>query len=195
MKWLRREQGVAPPWAVARLDLQPRDRVLAWGQDTVTGACIVASLYALHHVPPEASEDPGHAAYESLALLPTGIAADASARWSRPWLEVLAGAWEPRTRTLSVTWVDGGRAVMWTLGERQLRLPSVFSERVRASLYVSAPVESGGRAVGQVALRRDLATGELREQVSWRRGRSAADPEIAAEVDRLLADLRDQAGL
>ena len=132
---------------------------------------------------------------ESLAVLPTGVAADASALWSRPWLEVLAGAWEPRTRTLSVTWVDDGRAAMWTLGERQLRLPSVFSERVRASLYVSTPVESGGRTIGQVALRRDLATGELREQVSWRRARSAADPEVASEVDRLLADLRDQAGL
>ncbi len=107
MKWLRRGEGAAPPWALERLDLRPRDRVLAWGQDAVTGSCIVASLHALHHVPSVPSEGRHpEAEHESLAVLPTGVAADASALWSRPWLEVLAGAWEPRTRTLSVTWVD-----------------------------------------------------------------------------------------
>ncbi len=195
MRWLRRGEGPAPEWALVHLELRAPDRVLAWGQDTVTGACIVASLYALHHLPPGASTSPHLGGDLALAVLPTGVAAGASVRWSRPWLDVLAGSWEPRTHTLSVTWADGSRASMWTLKERQLRLPSVFQERVRASLYVSTPVEVGGRPVGQVALRRDLATGELREQVSWRRGRPTTDPAVAAEVDRLLADLRDQAGL
>lgn len=196
MSWWRRPERPAPDWALACLDLDPRDRVLAWGQDTVTGALVVATLHALHHVPPAAqgTADAG-AGRDALAVLPTGVAADAAARWSRPWLDVLAGAWDPGTHTLSVTWADGSRASMWTLQDRQLRLPSVFQERVRASLYVSAPIESGGRAAGQVALRRDLASGELREQVSWRGGRRAHDPAAAAEVQRLIADLRDQAGL
>lgn len=179
----RRGTGL-PPQVAAELGLDRGDRVLAWATDTNTGAYVVASMYAVHQVP--AAED----ADEVSAAVRTCVAS----RWSRPWLDVAAGAWEPTTRTLTATWADGGRPAMWTVAPDQLTFPSVFHERVNASVYVSVPVQMGEKDAGRVALRKDLSDGRLVEQRSLRRG-AGSDPEVQRYADELLASLKEQAGL
>ncbi len=198
-----RRDPALPPGVAAALDVGRGDRVLAWDRDALTGAYVVASLHALHHVPAEAAEpadsaESGAAAggsFDAMTVAPAAVAAGARARWTRRWLDVAAGAWEPKTHTLSVTWADGGRAAMWTFEGDRVRFPSVFHDRVRTSVYVSALLDPAKPHTGQVALRRDFATGELLEQVTLRKGLRADDSAIAQTVAVLLADLRDQAGL
>lgn len=186
----------------------PGDRMLAWARDATTGAYVVASLHSLHHVPASVvgAGGPGAAGLgaggvgaggdgQAAAAAPAALGASAAARWSRPWLDVAAGAWEPKTRTITVTWADGGRPAMWSLADDRVSLPSVLQDRVRASVVLALPVQLGERDLGRVALRKDLATGALVEQVSLRRGSAAKDPEVTAYVETLLADLREQAGL
>ena len=181
----------------------PGDRLLAWARDAATGAYVVASLHALHHVPAfvvgadgaGAGNGAGRDGGAAAAAAPSALGASGAARWSRPWLDVAAGAWEPKTRTITVTWADGGRPSMWTIADERVDVPSVLQDRVRASVVLSVPVQLGDRDLGRVALRKDLASGALVEQVSLRHGSAVKDPEVAAYVEVLLRDLREQAGL
>ncbi|WP_052024809.1 hypothetical protein [Austwickia chelonae] len=165
-----------------QVELPAGDRVLAWSRDGASGAYLVASLYALHHVPTAAGDDPVAAARRGQP-------------WRRPWRDVAAGAWDPGTKTLTVTWSDGSRPVMWTLADDGVQLPAVLHDRVRSSVYVMAPVRMGEADLGRVALRRDFETGALVEQVTLKRGRASHDPEVAEYAQLLLCDLREQAGL
>jgi len=185
----------ALPAAAGALELAAGDRVLGWAQDATTGAYVVASLHALHHLPGRTDGDAGTSAAAAAAAAPSALGAGAAARWTRPWLDVAAGAWEPRTRTITVTWADGSRPAMWSFVDDRVTFPAVLHDRVNASVFVAVPVQLGERNLGQVALRKDLATGALVEQVSLRRGAASQDPEVAAYVQALLADLREQAGL
>lgn len=198
-RWWSRLVGRGDPMdpAVgAALGLGDGDRVLAWARDVATGAVIVASLHGLHHVPASVlSANDGGPAPQARAAAPTTVAAGGAARWSRRWLDVAAGAWEPHTATLTVTWADAGRPAMWTLSGDAVRLAAVLHDRVNASVLLASPVVMGERDLGRVALRKDLVTGALIEQTTLRRRSDADDPAVAAYVADLAADLREQAGL
>ncbi len=125
------------------------------------------------------------------------VGEDGTLRLHRPWHEVGAGAWEPQTQTISVTWADGGRAAQWTLagsggGER---LAEVFYERVATSVLIDAPVEIEERVLGRVAIRRDLESGDLVRQITWSRGVGRDDAGAHHHAEVLLDDLAEQAGL
>lgn len=207
MRLFRARRAALSAEVAGALELGPGDRVLAWSQDAATKAYVVASLHALHHVPGRGGDGAGGSATSAAAsaapaasaaataAAPAALGASGAARWSRPWLDVAAGAWEPKTRTITVTWADQGRPAMWSFEDPGVTLPSVLHERVRASVLVAVPVQMGERDLGRVALRKDLATGALVEQVSLRRGSAGRDPDVAAYVQVLLRDLREQAGL
>ncbi|WP_116113440.1 hypothetical protein [Austwickia chelonae] len=183
MRWPGRGREEQLPEEIAgQVALPSGDRLLAWSRDAASGAYLVASLYALHHVPVAAGDDP-------VAAIRRGEP------WSRPWRDIAAGAWDPGTKTLTVTWSDGARPVMWTLADDSVRLPAVLHDRVRSSVYVMAPVRMGESDLGRVALRRDFEKGTLVEQVTLKRGRASQDPEVAEYAQLLLRDLREQAGL
>ncbi len=114
----------------------------------------------------------------------------------REWYEVDAGQWDPDTWTLTVTWVDAGRAGQYTFREQDTRLPESFHERVQASVVLASPLDlPGPRRSGRVVIRKDLRDGTLIEQTVLGRLTPADDPTVRARVDQLIADLRDQVGL
>ncbi|GAB95135.1 hypothetical protein BJY21_004157 [Kineosphaera limosa] len=165
------------------------ERLLAVGRDERTGGYVAATTHRVAALPAVQS---GVAAGDPAAGVEPGPRLESVAR---PWHEVSGGAWEPMTRTISVTWVDGGRAAQWSLREGGERFAAVFYERVAASVVIDAPVELDGRAVGRVAIRRDLATGQPMRQIAWTRGARPTDPHAVAYADLLLEDLAEQAGL
>ncbi|WP_219107983.1 hypothetical protein [Austwickia sp. TVS 96-490-7B] len=174
-----------PQEVLDQLALGPGDRVLAWGVDTATQAWVVASVYALHQVPAGVGDGSS----------PSAVAAAGSLRWRRPWWHVAAGAWEPRTRTITVTWADGSRPSMWSFEGERVVLAAVVQDRVTASVVVSVPAAAGERELGRVSLRKDLERGTLIDQVVPRRGVDVTDPEVRAAFDAIVADLREQAGI
>lgn len=176
MSWLRCRR--VPTAVEETLDLVRGERVLAAARDERTGAHVIATTARLAAVP-------GHG----------GPAPARGVELRRPWSDVEGGAWEPRTGTISVTWVAGGRPAQWTLREGGERFAEVFYERVAASLLVDAPLEHEGRPLGRVAIRRDLATGELQRQVSWIRGVRHDDPAVQARAERLLDALGEGVGM
>lgn len=169
----RRAEHPELPAAVRRgLALPAGDRVLMFAVDTTTGHHVVASTYAVSVVTVEGA----------LAL-------------RRAWMLVDAGAWEPETAVLTLTWADGARAVQWCLADQRTLLPETVRERVQASVVLSTRLSLGDRRTGRVAVRQDLATRQLSTQTILGRGVRADDPEVADQVDAALADLRDQVGL
>lgn len=112
------------------------------------------------------------------------------------WYDVDAGQWEPDSWTLTVTWVDGGRAGQYTFREQDTRVPETFHERVQASVVLAAPLDlPGPRRSGRVVIRKDLRDGRLIEQTVLGRLTPADDPAVRARIDQLIAQLRDQVGL
>lgn len=120
-------------------------------------------------------------------------------RLARPWHEVDAGSWEPQTATISVTWVNGGRAAQWSLVGGGVEFSEAFYERVAASVLLDAPLDipdgDGERRVGRVALRRHAATGDIVQQIVWARGAPRTDPALQEYADQVLAALSEQVGL
>lgn len=169
--WRRRKAGL-PPAVRARLSTLEAGRVLAWGRDAYTGAAVVAT-----------------AAFVAV------VADDGSVRLARPWLDVLAGSWEPGTETISVTWVGEGRGAQWTFGRGGAAFAEAFYDRVAASVLVDAPLVAQGRELGRAAIRRDLATGDLHRQVVRARGVRADDPLFASVSAAVLDDLAERVGL
>ncbi len=189
-RWGRRDR--LPRAVDAALGLASGERVMAWGRDERTQSFVVATTSRLVVVADEATR----AAAAGLPQQGTASWGDSGATvLARPWHEVEGGAWEPHTATISVSWVDGGRASQWTLRTGGDRFSAVFYERVAASVVVDAPVERDGRPLGRVAIRRDLATGDLLRQTSWGRGVRHDDPATAAAAARLLDTLAEQSGL
>lgn len=112
------------------------------------------------------------------------------------WYDVDAGQWDPDSWTLTVTWVDGGRAGQYTFREQDTRVPETFHERVQASVVLAAPLDlPGPRRSGRVVIRKDLRDGRLIEQTVLGRLTPADDPAVRARIDQLIAQLRDQVGL
>ncbi|WP_226346081.1 hypothetical protein [Agilicoccus flavus] len=155
---------------------RPGERPLAVTTETYRGGLLVAGTTRVWVLDPGGSDG-------------------ATVRLSRPWLDVLAGAWEPVTGTISVTWVDGGRAAQWTLGPGGDRFSAVFYERVAASVLVDAVVVLDDAEVGRVAIRRDLSDSSLVEQIVPARGVRRGDPQVAALCGEVLAELAESAGL
>jgi len=166
-----------PPAIVATLELARGERVLAFAVDDNTSAHVVATTYALVVVSSAAGTSSGEHAVR------------------RRWLSVDAGAWQPETATLTVTWADGGRAAQWSFRDQQTLLPETVRERVQTSVVLSTRLNLGDRRTGRVAIRQDFATRELIPQTILGRYTRADDPEVLAHVQAALAHLRDQVGL
>jgi hypothetical protein len=169
------------------LELAKGERVLAFAIDDNTGGYVVATTYALAVFTPagEASDLEKSSAEKSSAELIL----------RRRWLSVDAGAWEPVTATLTVTWADGRRAGQWSFRDQQTLLPETVRERVQASVVLSTRLNVGDRRTGRVAIRQDFATRELIPQTILGRYARADDAEVQAHVQAALAHLRDQVGL
>jgi hypothetical protein len=161
-----------PPTVAKALELAKGERLLAFAVDDFTGAHVVATIYALAVVAPPAE----------LVL-------------RRRWLSVDAGAWDPQTATLTVTWADGSRAGQWSFRDQHTWLPETVRERVQASVVLSTRLNLGDQRTGRVAIRQDFSTRELIAQTILGRRASADDPEVQAHVRAALAHLRDQVGL
>ncbi len=170
MGWFRRGGEQAPRAEGTPLQLEPGERVLARGVDEHTGAELVLTTWALV------------------------LRRDGQVVTRRPWSDVDAGSWAPRSQTMSVTWVDGSAAGQWLLGPAGDKAAEVFRDRVQASVVLSDDVLVDGRSVGRAAIRKDLATGRLFGQVVVARGVRRDDPRVAAQADAVLADLREQTG-
>ena len=171
------------PEAVAKaLELARGERVLAFAVDDNTGAYVVATTYAL-------------AVVRSDAVTSDAVTLTADRRVRRRWLSVDAGAWEPQTATLTVTWADGKRAGQWSFRDQPTLLPETVRERVQASVVISTRLTLDDKRTGRVAIRQDFATRELIPQTILGRHSRADDPEVAAHVQAALAHLRDQVGL
>ncbi|MEP7035886.1 MAG: hypothetical protein ABI934_09880 [Actinomycetota bacterium] len=168
---LRTGRAELPTAIVTALELARNERVLAFAMDDFTGAHVVATTYALAVVTSSA-----------------GLA-------RRRWLSVDAGAWDPETAILTVTWADGARAGQWSLRDQATLLPETVRERVQASVVLSARLNLGERRSGRVAIRQDFATGALISQTILGRSTRPDDPEVQAHVQAALAHLRDQVGL
>lgn len=164
----------------AALGRRRGERVLAFARDERTDGYVVATTTRLSAVPAGASVPGDKPPIQAL---------------SRSWHEVAGGAWEPMTETISVSWVDGGRAAQWSLRDGGARFAEVFHDRVASSVIIDAPVDIDGRNLGRVAIRRDLATGDTFRQVAWSRGPRQGDPAADAYAQRLLDDLAEQAGM
>jgi len=153
----------------ARLELRPRDRVLASVQ-LADGTLAVASRLALHVV-------------------------DATTVTRTPWADVDHGTLDAPTRTLTVRWVWGATTALTFAEDRaSVAFAQTFRERVQQSVIhtTSVPLPRGRRA--RVALRRD-EDGELFSQVIADDSVDLADPQVAALVDAAEDAVRDAAGL
>lgn len=148
---------------------------MAFGVDAATGGYAVMSRHQL------------------ALVAPTGWVG-----FRRPWHEVASGSWDPVTGTVSVLWADGARPAMLTFGAGRDDVADVFRERVQASVVTSDQVvltdDQGPVSAGRVSMRKNLATDELLVQVSLNRGIRRTEPEVAAAVERVIADLWEQVG-
>ena len=168
----RAPQAELHPTIAAALELAKGERVLAFAVDDNTGMYVVATTYAL-----------------------VVVTSSAERALRRRWLSVDAGAWEPETGTLTVTWADGKRAGQWSFRDQQTLFPETVRERVQASVVLSTRLNLGDRRSGRVAIRQDFATRELIAQTILGRYARADDPEVQAHVQAALAHLKDQVGL
>ena len=124
------------------------------------------------------------------------VGPDGTERLARPWLDVDAGSWDPETDVLAVTWVDDGEPAQWRLtGPTARTFTEAFRDRVQASVVLIREVDLGRGRTTRVAVRKDLATRELLDQVVPGPGVRALDSELAREVAVARATLRDQSGL
>lgn len=124
------------------------------------------------------------------------VGEDAEVTLSRPWLDVEGGYWDPESDVLRVTWVGEGVATQWRFtGHRARLFTDTFRDRVQASVVLVREIDLGPGRTTRVAIRKDLATRELLEQVVPGRGVRPDDDELAAEVAVARATLRDQSGL
>ena len=176
-----------PPAVLAALELAKGERVLAFGVDDNTGAFVVATTYGLAVV---------LLAVETADVVPASAETPTAVRTlRRRWLSVDAGAWEPETATLTVTWAEGGHGAQWSFRDQETLLPETLRERVQASVVIATRLTLGDRRSGRVAIRQDFATRELISQTILGRYTRADDPEVQAHVQAALAHLRDQVGL
>lgn len=169
----RRPPRAELPTAVrGALELERRERVLSFAVDDNTGSHVVATTWAIAVVRP-----------------------DGTRPLRRPWYLVDTGVWQDEAWTLTLTWVDATGVEQWTFREQRTLLPETLRERVQASVVISTRLVLGERRTGRVAIRQDFATRDLIPQTVLGPGVRADDPDVVAEVQAALADLRDQVGL
>lgn len=115
----------------------------------------------------------------------------------RPWHEVDGGTWDPDAWVLSLTFVDRLDARQWGLQRRTGpgQVPAVLRERTSASVVLMREVDLGARRSARVAVRADLRTRELLEQVLLDRGARRDDEALMAQVHLARQELRGQVGL
>lgn len=160
------------PTAREVLELAKGEHVLAAALDDNSGSYVVATTYAI-----------------------AVVSAGGERTLRRPWHLVDAGVWQPETYTLSVTWTDGHRPAQWTFRDQRTLLPEVLRERVQGSVVLATRLLLGDRRTGRVAIRKDFATRELIPQVVLGRGVRPDAPDVQAQVQAAMADLKDQVGL
>lgn len=112
----------------------------------------------------------------------------------RPWHEAENAAWDDESRTLRIRWVDGAPTWGLPVDEPDRDLMTTIRARIQSTLVTAQSSKVGGRTV-RVALRRDLATGDLLMQHQYGQGLRAGDPRVAAAVASMEAAIRDDAGL
>jgi hypothetical protein len=190
-------RGALPTAVTAALGLAGGERVLAFGVDDNTGAYVVATNFALAVVSAGAGSSTAGTTTAGTSAAGTSARGTSAVEriLRRPWLFVDAGAWEPQTATLTVTWTDGRRAGQWSFRDQPTRLPETLRERVQASVVITTRLNLGDRRTGRVAIRQDFETRELIPQTLLGRHTRADDPEVQAHVDAALAYLRDHVGL
>lgn len=167
---LRRREPSATAPLVGQVPLGPGERVLA-AVRTASGAALVATTRGL------ASVDP-----------------DLGCQWHRPWHEVNTGHWDRETESITVMWADGAKPLQVTVPEDRAFLQAL-RERVQASVVLSTELTLGLGRTGRVAIRKNLSTGELTEQVVLGRRTRAEDPEVAEAVAATADFLREQVGM
>lgn len=173
MAWGRGKGAQTPPEAVIEAGVPAGDRLIAAARDLTTQHWVLACRAVVAVVTDEAE-----------VVL------------SRPWLRVEAGAWDPDADLLRVRWVDDPVASNWRFAGPGARVfTDAFRDRVQASVVLVREVDLGPGRKTRVAIRKDLATWELSEQVVPGRGVSPTDTELAREVEVARATLRDQSGL
>lgn len=153
------------------LELAAGERPVAVARDNADGT-VIATTYRLVAVPADATT-------------PT---------LARPWHLVDTGAWRPETQVLSVSWVDHEPPSAWELAVAGA-LPVAFRERVQASVVLVEQVSLGRHRRARVAVRKDLATGDLMVQAVYARGSDPSDQELATAVQEAADRLGEQAGL
>ncbi|WP_154402203.1 hypothetical protein [Ornithinimicrobium cavernae] len=172
MAWGRKTQE-GPPGVVVAAGVPARDRLAAAAWDELTQAWVLASRTRL-----------------------AVVAQDGEVRQSRRWLEVDGGAWDPDSDVLRVTWVDGTTPTRWKFtGPGAHTFTDVFRDRVNASVVLVREVDLGPGRRTRVAIRKDLATRELVDQVVPGRGVRPDDHELRDQVAVARTTLRDQTGL
>lgn len=166
----RREPGL-PDAVRSVVPLTAGDRIIAWAHDTRSDQHVVASTHRL-----------------------TAIGPGGTFLWQRPWHEVDSGTWDSGSGLLTITWVDGRRPAQWLLRDPSW-IQEALRERVQASVVLADEfrVMDGRRRV-RVAIRHDLATGELIEQILLGKGVDQNDPNILREATARLARLRSEVG-
>lgn len=171
MRLFDRRRPDLPSLVKHAVPLSPRERVLAWALDEVTGGHLVASTHHLAFVDPSGELS-----------------------WQRPWHEAESGTWQSGSSMLTVVWVDHQQRDRWRISEPSL-LQQTLRERLQASVVLSDEFRTEARRTVRVVIRQDLATGALIEQVIPNRGADLSDPAVAAEVASRLSRLRAEVGL
>lgn len=113
----------------------------------------------------------------------------------KDWHEVDRGVWAKDTARLTVTWTDGTARRIYPMSEGPGNVLEALHERVQASVVLSETVEVPQAGSAQVAIRRDLQSGEIFDQVLSSTVTSAHDPELLDQIRSTRNRLRDQVGL
>lgn len=121
------------------------------------------------------------------AALPTGH------RLDRPWTDVDHVAWDDDSRMLAVRWVGSRQTTPLEVDEGSF-LPEVLRERLRSSVVFSVDVDVPGGSTVRVALRK-AADGTLSTQAIPGPGARLEDPRVSSLIERVRAQLREEAGL
>jgi hypothetical protein len=165
---LRLKRPTLPVEAVAALQLDPAERVLAWS-GLAGGGFAVATLDGLRMITPQGR------------------------RIARPWIEVDHAAWNPDAKTIAV-WFVGSRSTVPLEVEDGTWLAQVLRDRVDASVLLATELELSGGGTVRLALRR-RPDGTVVDQAVPPPGVDPADPELAPLIRRGFDALRSEAGL
>ncbi|QDO88998.1 hypothetical protein FNH13_12255 [Ornithinimicrobium ciconiae] len=171
MAWGKKSEG--PPEAIREAGVPDGDKLIAAKVDELTGRWVLACRTRV-----------------------TVVSDAGEVQESRPWLDVDGGTWDPEQDILRVTWIEGGTPTRWQFtGSGTHIFTDAFRDRVQSSVVLVREVDLGPGRKTRVAIRKDLATRELVDQVVPGRGVRSDDVELAEQVAVARATLRDQSGL